>query len=358
MATKPYLIFGLHNTRYAIAAKEVTEIFLLPELTPVAEAPPDVVGLLNLHSVFVPVMHLDLRFGHKFNQCNLTDSVIVLESQGLQVGVVVHQVETINEIDERYIQVDLDYGREKKINQAFIEGVINLDDEIIMLLNVDNLVRHPDALEALIDAQESQLEAKSSASGFYDRYFPAASLNTKEILSRRAANLGEATDNDEPSELISLAVVSINGDYFGLDLSTIREFTKIERVTAIPCCPEYIIGNINLRGEILTLVDICQPLNLTQNLADPTREWNVANPLQPADAVVVEVDGIVAGIVVDKVFDVVDFRPQELKSVPVAINAKTAAYLKGMADYQNQPLNLLDLPKLMTQGAMTVELMA
>ncbi|MGL5074910.1 MAG: chemotaxis protein CheW, partial [Waterburya sp.] len=63
MAIKPYLIFSLHHQRYAIAAQKVTEIFLLPELTPVAEAPPDIVGLLNLHNQFVPVMHLDLRFG-------------------------------------------------------------------------------------------------------------------------------------------------------------------------------------------------------------------------------------------------------------------------------------------------------
>ena len=126
-----------------------------------------------------------------------------------------------------------------------------------------------------------------------------------------------------------------------------RKFTKIERITVIPCCPDHIIGNINLKGEILTLVDIRQPLNLA-----------ITDNNQPTKAVVIEVDDIVAGIVVDEVFDVVDFRPEEVKSVPVAINAKTAAYLKGMADYQNQPLNLLDLSKLMTQGAMTVELMA
>ncbi|NJL43160.1 MAG: chemotaxis protein CheW, partial [Pseudanabaena sp. SU_2_4] len=80
---------------YAIAAQKVTEIFLLPELTVVAEAPLDIVGLLNLHNQFVPVMHLDLRFGHKFDQCWLTDSVIVVESPGIQVGVIVHQVETV-----------------------------------------------------------------------------------------------------------------------------------------------------------------------------------------------------------------------------------------------------------------------
>jgi purine-binding chemotaxis protein CheW len=347
MAIKPYLIFSLHNQRYAIAAQKVTEIFLLPELTPIAEAPPDIVGLLNLHNQFVPVMHLDLRFGHKFDQCQLTDSVIVIESPGMQVGVIVHQVETVADIDDQYIQGDLTYGRERNINQAFIQGVINLDDEIIMLLNVDNLVRHPDALETVVESEDSESQLKSAGKDFYDLYFPTATTTAREILHQRAVNLKDITDNSESTELISIAVVSINGDYFGLDLGIVREFTKIGRITTIPCCPNHIIGNMNLRGEILTVVDIRQPLGLTINRQQ-----------QPTKAVVIEIDGIVAGIVVEEVFDVVDFRPEELKSVPVAIDTNTAVYLKGMADYLNQPMNVIDLTKLIAQGAMNVELAA
>ena len=345
MATKPYLIFSLHNRRYAIAAAEVTEIFLLPELIPIAEAPPDVIGLLNLHNLYVPVMHLDLRFGHKCDRCHLTDSVIVVESHGLQVGVIVHQVETVIDIGDRYIQDDLDYGRERNIDRAFIEGVINLDEEMIILLDVNNLVRHPDALEALTDPEN--ISSELSVKDFYDLYFPAATLNTREILARRAANLKQATDNSESIELIPIAVVSINGSYFGLDLAIVREFIKIGRVTAIPCCPQHIIGNTNLRGEILTLIDIRQPLNLI-----------LKGDGQPTKAVVIEVDDIIAGIAVEEVFDVVDFRLDNIKPVPVATDTSTATYLKGMVDYQNRPLNIIDLPKLLAQGAMTVELAA
>lgn len=346
MATKPYLIFSLQDTRYAIAAVEVIEIFLLPELTPVAEAPPDVLGLLNLHNLYVPVMHLDSRFGRQCDRCHLTDSVIVVESPGLQVGVIVHQVETVIDIDSRYIQDNLDYGRERNIDRAFVRGVINLDDEMIILLDVNNLVRHPDALEALVDSDRSQSQPESSGN-FYDLYFPAASPKTKEILHQRAIALKEATDDIETVELIPIAVVSINGDYFGLDLGIVREFTKIGRITTVPCCPSHIIGNMNLRGEILTLIDICQPLNLNQN-----------GDRQPTKAVVVEVDEIIAGIAVEEVFDVVNFPSNKLKPVPVATDTNTAAYLKGMTDYLDRPLNLIDLPKLIAQGAMTVELAA
>jgi purine-binding chemotaxis protein CheW len=342
MGIKPYLIFSLHDARYAIAAESVVEIFLLPELTPVAEAPPDIVGLLNLHSTYVPVMHLDLRFGHKFDHCHLTDSVIVVESQGLQVGLIVHRVETVSEIDDRYIQEDLSYGR-PNIHQAFVQSVINLDDEMITLLNIDNLVRHPEALANLLTPEE---QPENLVSGnFYEQYFTDANSKTKEILHQRAINLKEINDHEAATQLVSLAVVRISDRYFAFDLALVREFINLGRITTIPCCPEHIIGNMNLRGEILTLVDICQPLNIART------ERN-----QAPKAVVIEVKDLTVGIVVEEVLDVVDFRPEELKPIPVAMNNQTISFLKGVADYRSQLINVIDLPKLLTEGAMTVEL--
>ena len=346
MATKPYLIFSLHQTRYAIAAELVAEIFLLPELIPIAEAPPDIIGLLNFHSLYIPVMHLDLRFGHQFEQCHLSDSVIVVESPGLQVGVIVHQVETVIEIDDRYIQGDLDYGREKNIDRAFVRGIINLDDEMIILLNADNLVRHPHALESLVEAEDDLIsEPIESGKDFYRSYFPTASERVKEILANRAVNIRMTSDDDESSDLLSIAIVKLNGDYFGLDLGIVREFTNIGRVTVIPCCPKHVIGNMNLRGEILTLIDIRQPLNLV-----------VKSQTKPTKAIVVEIDGIVVGVVVEEVIDVMDFNAEEIKPIPVAIDPNTASYLKGTIDGFGRSLNIIDLPKLIDKGAMTVEL--
>ena len=344
MGIKPYLIFRLHDARYAIAAELVTEIFLLPELTPVAEAPSDIVGLLNLHSEYVPVMHLDLRFGHTFDRCHVSDSVIVVESQDLQVGVIVHQVETVVEIDDRYMQSSLDYGR-ANIHQAFVKSVIELDDEMITLLDIDNLVRHPEELSALLTNPNESAELLPS--NFYSRYFADANANTKHVLHQRAVNLKEVVDNIGTTELIPLAVVSIGGKYFALDLGNVREFINIGRVTTIPCCPQHVIGNMNLRGEILTLIDISQPLDLGTN-------WQH----QASKAVVVEVDDITAGIVVDEVYDVVDFLREEIKPVPAATNGAAASYLKGVANYQNHTVSTIDLLKLLSEGTMTVELTA
>ena len=104
---------------------------------------------------------------------------------------------------------------------------------------------------------------------------------------------------------------------------------------------------MNLRGEILTLVDIRQPLNLA-----------LTTEHKAAKAVVIDVDNVVTGISVEEVFDVIYFRPEEIKSVPVALDAQTAEYLKGLGTYQDRPLNVIDLPKLMSQGRLIVELAA
>ena len=58
MGSRSYLIFSLHGLSYAIAAERVQEIFLLPELTGMVDAPPDIVGLLDLHGQIIPVMEI------------------------------------------------------------------------------------------------------------------------------------------------------------------------------------------------------------------------------------------------------------------------------------------------------------
>lgn len=352
METKPYLIFRLHNSLYAISAERVKEIFLLPELIPIVEAPPDIVGLLNFHNQIIPVMHLDLRFGHPLEQCHFNDSVIVIESGGLAVGIIVHQVETVTNIDAQYIQADLNYGRSHSLNAAFVSGIINLDDEAIVLLNVNNLIRHTDAVEALVEGENDSESSTEDAElikigSFYDLYYPQATEAERAVLQQRAYKLKESIEDEKQSEFVSIAVVSLHGKYLGFDLDTVREFIKIGKITIIPCTPEHIVGNMNLRGEILTLVDISQTLNLDRD-----------NSHTATKAVVINVDDIIAGIKVEEVFDVIYLSSAEIKPIPTGVESNTAEYLQGITTYLNQPLNIIDLPKLISQGVLTVELAA
>ncbi|WP_036481849.1 chemotaxis protein CheW [Myxosarcina sp. GI1] len=350
MESRPYLIFSLHGLPYAIDANCVREIFLLPELIPAIEAPNDIIGLLNLRSQITPIMHLDLRFGHRFEGCHSNDCVIVVESQGLQIGIVIHDVREAKYIEPQLIKTDLSYGRDRDINAAFVAGVAEIADEVVFLLDVDNLVRHRDRVVALIE-DASETEAAESiepkpAGNFYDLYFPQATAKESAIMRQRAENLRIVAEQTEDSELTSLAVVDIDGEYFGIDLDIVREFTKIGKITSIPQCPSHIVGNMNLRGEILTLIDLRQVLNLQSDRALQAGFANRHN--QAAKAVAVNVDDEIAGILVDRVVDVTNC-PAETIALPLALDSNSSKYFKGTTNYSGKPIGIIDISKMLSQ---------
>jgi len=57
---------------------------------------------------------------------------------------------------------------------------------------------------------------------------------------------------------------------------------------------------------------------------------------------------------VDDVFDVMNLQPSEIHAVPSAVQSLSEEYLKGTAPYGEKMLSILDLPKILTQGALTV----
>jgi purine-binding chemotaxis protein CheW len=378
MESKPYLIFSLHDVRYGIDANLVKEIFLLPELTPIAEAPIDIVGILNLRGRVLPIMHLDLRLGNSLQECHISDSVIVVEWEGLQIGAIVNSVYEVKNIDSSLIETKINYGRIRDINPAFIAGIAKVDADITLLLNSEALIRQPDAVEDLIvkankeqrsrgeiDSESLNLSQENAAgvgsgvledntipetvriiSNFYNLCCPNATPKERTVFRQRADNLRQATteENSEVTGKIPIAVIGLNGEYFGIDLDVVREFTNVRKLTPIPCCPDRIVGNMNLRGEIVTLVDIRNTLNLP-----------IAPVKTGSKAVVIDVDEVVAGLPVEEVFDVMYLHPSDMTIVPIVANSGSDAYLRGTAPYAEKMLSLLDLPKILTKGGLAVD---
>lgn len=342
MENKPYLIFSLHGLHYGVNALQVMEIFHLPELSPVTEAPDDIVGLLNLRGKIVPVMHLDLRLGHQVQECSLSDSVIVLEWEELQIGIIVNSVHEVKNITSTAIEQQISYGRVRENHSQLLAGVAKVEADTIMLLDHEKLLRHSDAVEAVLPSASNAHYQGGTLRSFYNVCCPQAKAQEKAIFRERADNLKRSTENSDFTGLIPLAVVGLNGEYFGLDLKVVREFTSIRNVTPIPCCPDHIVGNMNLRGEIVTLVDIRSAINMP--LASGTA----------SKAIVVHVDDVVAGFPVDEVFDVMYLRSSEIKSVPAAVHSGSDDYLQGTAPYSEKMLSILDLPKILSKGELTV----
>jgi purine-binding chemotaxis protein CheW len=192
--------------------------------------------------------------------------------------------------------------------------------------------------------QGEEFQTSKISSSFYDFYCPNSTPEERAIFRARADNLKQRIESSKvTNELITLAVINLGDEYFGLDLELIRAFTDISNLTPIPCCPNHIVGNINLRGEIVTLVDIRNVLNLS-----PT-------PVSVGSkAVVVQVDDIVAGLPVDQVLEMVELNSADMILLSGIVSEFGEQYIRGTAFFQEKILRVLDLPKLFRQGELVV----
>ena len=393
MENKQYLTFRWHEQQYAIEAPLVQELFPLPEITLIPKAPIELIGMLNLRGQLLPMMHLDLLQGNSLKGCNFSDYVIVVQWEGWHFGLVVHQVSEVLELNPEIITTEIQDELPSDINAAFISGFAQVETDQILLLNIKTLMSESDELLALIwDAQaqldliatspaneleysaqivqildtnneqepsvnreefeellKSQNEIQESQNynaipSFYDLYCPNATPEERAIFRQRADNLQSPVENVQViNDIIPLAVIGFGNEYFGLDLELVREFIDITNLTPIPGCPSHIVGNMNLRGEIVTLVDIRKILNL------PSAPIHI-----DSHAVVVQVDDIVAGLPVDQVLEMVYLSSDDIGPSPNVLSDLGELYIRGAALFQEKTLKVLDLTKLFTQGELVV----
>jgi purine-binding chemotaxis protein CheW len=349
MESKQYIIFRLNAALYGVEALSVQEIFFLPELTPIVEAPPAIVGALNLRGEILPIMDLQLRFGYELEEYRLTDSIIVLQCQRFRFGIIVNQVLEVQTISINKITAELSYGQEGTNSSHFVAGFATVGTDIVRLLNPENLIQFFDRVEAL--TLEETVEGKSkelytSRNSFKENrvFCPNATPEKRAIFQERVANLMRQAEIQNVIGSRPIAVIGLNNEYFGLDLAVVREFTDIRHLQPIPCCPAHILGNMNLRGEILTLIDIRMVLNLP-----------IANVVTASKAMVVYIDDLVVGVMIDAVFDVIYLNPSQMMPVPAAAHSMNDEYLQGTALYGETMMCILNLPKILLQGGLMVD---
>jgi purine-binding chemotaxis protein CheW len=349
-----YLIFSLGESVYGIETSAVEEIFFLPEITPVLDAPREIVGLINLRGEILPILDIYLRFGYHSPEYSLTDSIVVIRWQKQRIGIIVNQVREVRQFSVTDIVNHLIYeGEEETKELSLKKGIARIEDNIIVLLNPEVLTltakqnsdRDPENLIDLDinDLEELKREPEQELQPI--RIFYAhATPEERIILKERTITLRQKNELLDTHQFIPLAIIRLEKEIFGIDLKIVREFTEIIKITPIPCCPPHIVGNINLRGEIVTLIDICNLLELP---------WIERS--SQTKVVIVDVDGLIAGVIVDEVFDVLLLDPVKISPVPTAIHAIKDEYLQGATVYQEKMLGLLDIAKILTRGDLVVD---
>lgn len=337
------LIFDLGDARFGVDAMLVRESVWLPELTPAEEAPPHIAGIFSLRGQIVPVTDLNLRFGHPALPYRLSDQIVILELDQLLMGLIVSEVIEVIELSAEAIQPPPEFDGETHHHAHLVAGEVRVGDDIVTLLDASQLVHLPQALNAPttdelpffvgrdLSRQHGQLKADVGMNPDLQ-----ATPQHHAIFRTRAKTLMEAAVEEEGARL-SLAVVELDGEYFGIELHAVQEFCDIAQPSPIPCCPPHILGAISLRGNLLTLLDLRGALNLPRATQGSGK------------AVVAHVGEQTVGVAVDEVHDVVYLREEALQAAPPSLREQHGAEVKGTAPYGGKMMTILDLPALLAR---------
>jgi purine-binding chemotaxis protein CheW len=348
MNEQSYLTFKLNHSYYGIPTTTVKEIFLVPEVAVITEAPPGIIGVIDLRGELIPVLDLYQQLGQVRPPFKLADNMIVLEWESQKLGIIVSQVDELQTIGTDQITTRL-YGQsEKSLQDGITIGIATLKNGIVTILNPELFIQYATAQNIPspdVDADKVTDGVLKSPSpvveqGLYDHL----DLQARQVLQDRTAVLRCLIDNQDTTELIPLAVVELGGEYFGLELETVYEFAAIHKIAPIPCCPPHIVGNINLRGEIITLINLNDVVGLPIN-----------SMRSHSQAVVVRLEKRVVGIVVDAIFDVAYLHPSQLKLAPASKHSTNDDYFQSVAPYQDWMMTIINLSKLLSSDILVVD---
>lgn len=123
----------------------------------------------------------------------------------------------------------------------------------------------------------------------------------------------------------------VDGHYFGLDVLKVQEVIRFQEMTRVPLGPPVVRGLINLRGQIVTAIDLRRRLELSERSAD----------LLPVNVIVQTDDGAVS-LLVDAIGDVVEVSESLFERPPDTLQSKSRELILGAYKLPDRLLLILD----------------
>jgi purine-binding chemotaxis protein CheW len=127
--------------------------------------------------------------------------------------------------------------------------------------------------------------------------------------------------------------------FFGIDVRKVQEIIRYQEMTRVPLAPSVVRGLINLRGQIVTAIDLRRRLDMSDR---PTEQ-------QPINVVVQTDDGAVS-MLVDEIGDVLQVSEESFEHPPETLRGRARQMIRGAYKLDDRLLLLLDIEKVLQRG--------
>ena len=151
-------------------------------------------------------------------------------------------------------------------------------------------------------------------------------------LTKQSAKNSESADT-----VLQWVTFKLQEETYGINVMQVQEVLRYTEIAPVPGSPDYVLGIINLRGNVVTVIDTrsrfgLEPAEVTEN----------------SRIVIIEAEKQVIGILVDSVAEVVYLKSSEIDTAPNGGTEESARFIQGVSNREGELLILVDLNKLLS----------
>ena len=274
---KKILTFRLNKQKFAIEIDYTREIIEKPEIEDIPTKSSDIIGVFNLRDEIIPVLDLSKRLDVKVERDEEEirgeeiQKIIIFILNRSVIGLLVDEVEEVLEpLKEEIIPVPNTFD---EVSKQYVKSIFNnsQEKEIIFLLNEKSLLNREDIED--IDTLKKDSEF---------------------VKRDESENLTE-----------KIAVFKLSDEEFGINIEKVVEINRLSEITSVPKAASFIEGVINLRGEIIPVI------NLRERLGMEKKEYDEFERV-----IIVEIEGHKTGLIVDRVTEIKAIDLNYFKNIP------------------------------------------
>jgi purine-binding chemotaxis protein CheW len=325
LGSSQLVTFKLAGVELALPIKSVQEIIKLPEITHVPNASSYIDGIGHLRGGILPVVNLRKRLGLDAKEKDDATRVVVINSGGVSTGFIVDSVSEVMHIEESVLEAPPETS--SGIEGQYLRGIAKIDDgkRLVLILAEDQVL--PELAEL-----SKALEDKGT--------------DSKLAMETQVAQY--AHQQDEVEQLVTFNVAD---EEFALGIMQVKEIIRVTEVTPVPKAPDYIVGVLSLRNQLLPIMDL-RILFGQQSLNDEMGEVLSQEKLDAQRIIVIDLESILTGILVDSVSQVLTLEKKWIEPPPIIISRGQSNRLRGVGKLDNgkRLLMFLNIDRLISKA--------
>lgn len=139
------------------------------------------------------------------------------------------------------------------------------------------------------------------------------------------------------SNMKKYVVFNLENEEYGIDILRVREIIEMKSITRVPKSCDFVRGVINLRGEVIPIVDLRKKFALSEG--EDTENTRI---------IVVSIDDITVGLVIDSSSEVQEIENDFIESTPVSVGNIDQGYIAGIGKVSDRLIILLDVARVLS----------